>query len=172
LRLTHETHVVTHQLHENLPHHGHAMTIPEPQSRILGLDVGSKTIGVAISDELGLAAHPLEVIVRQGTAPDTARVADLAKTREVAAIVVGLPLELSGSVGPRARRVRVLIAALRAKLGEATPVHEWDERFSTVAVERVLIDADVSRAKRKDVVDKQAAAYILQGWLDRRRQTQ
>ena len=141
-------------------------------TRVLGLDVGSKTIGVAISDELGFAAHPLEVIARQGTGPDTARIAELAAAREVAAVVVGLPLEMSGAIGLRARRVRVLVAALRARFGAATPVHEWDERFSTAAVERVLIEADVSRARRKGVIDKQAAAYILQGWLDRRRQTQ
>ena len=111
------------------------------------------------------------MLARQGTTPDAARIAELAAAREVDTVVVGLPLEMSGAVGPRARRVRVLIAALRARLGAATPVHEWDERFSTVAVERVLIDANVSRSRRKLVIDKQAAAYILQGWLDRRRQS-
>jgi putative Holliday junction resolvase len=84
-------------------------------------------------------------------------------------VVVGLPLALDGSVGPRARRVRVLIDALRERLGGEVEVHEWDERFSTVAAERVLLDADLSRRRRKQVIDKQAAAYILQGWLDHRR---
>ena len=82
-------------------------------------------------------------------------------------MVVGLPLTLAGDVGPRARRVLVLVEALRAAL--AVPVDTWDERFSTVAVERVLIEADLSRARRKQVIDQQAAAYILQGWLDAQR---
>ena len=137
--------------------------------RVLGLDVGSKTIGVALSDELGFAAHPVETLQRQGTAADAARVRALVEDRGAVAVVVGLPLEMSGEVGPRAKRVRVLIDALRDTLGEAVPVHEWDERFSTTAVERVLIEGDVSRKKRKQVIDKQAAAYILQGWLDANR---
>lgn len=137
--------------------------------RVLGLDVGSKTIGVALSDELGYAAHPVETLRRQGTAADAERVRAMVEERGASAVVVGLPFELSGEVGPRAKRVRVLIAALRDALGDAVPVHEWDERFSTAAVERVLIEADVSRKKRKQVIDKQAAAYILQGWLDANR---
>ena len=137
--------------------------------RALGLDVGSKTIGVAISDELGIAAHPVETLARQGTAADVAALAALVAEREVEHVVVGWPLELDGKVGPRAKRVAVLIDALRAALAEAVEIHRWDERFSTVAVERILIDADVSRRRRKEVVDQQAAAYILQGWLDGRR---
>jgi putative Holliday junction resolvase len=137
--------------------------------RALGLDVGSRTIGVALSDELGIAAHPLATLARAGTGRDAARIAALAAEHAVAAVVVGLPLELSGEVGPRARRVRVLIDAVRAALGPEPPVHEWDERFSTVAVERVLIEGDVSRRRRKAVIDRQAAAYILQGWLDAQR---
>lgn len=140
--------------------------------RALGLDVGSKTIGVAVSDELGLAAHPVQVLRRQGTAADVAAVQRLVAERDVADVVVGLPLELSGAVGRRAVRVRIFIAALRESMGEQVPVHEWDERFSTAAVERVLIDADLSRRRRKEVVDKQAAAYILQGWLDARRRAE
>ena len=140
--------------------------------RALGLDVGSKTIGVAISDELGLAAHPVQVIARRGTAADVATIAALITEREVSAVVVGLPLELSGAVGRRATRVRILVAALREALSPQVPVHEWDERFSTAAVERVLIDADLSRRRRKEVVDKQAAAYILQGWLDAERRAE
>jgi len=134
--------------------------------RSLGLDVGTKTIGIALSDALGMAAHPLLVLPRSGTVADVSAVDALVAEHEVEAVIVGLPLELSGKVGHRARRVKVLIDALSAHFGERIPVHEWDERFSTVAVERVLIDADMSRAKRKKVVDKQAAAYILQGWLD------
>ena len=137
--------------------------------RVLGLDVGSKTIGVALSDELGYAAHPVETLQRKGTAVDAERVRALVEDRGASAVVVGLPLELSGDVGPRAKRVRVLIDALRGVLGDVVPVHEWDERFSTAAVERVLIEGNVSRKKRKQVIDKQAAAYILQGWLDAHR---
>lgn len=140
--------------------------------RALGLDVGAKTIGVAISDELGLAAHPVEVIARRGTPADVARVAALVTTREASCIVVGLPLDLSGEAGRRARRVRVFIDALQQQLGAEFAIHEWDERFSTAAVERLLVQADVSRQRRKQVVDKQAAAYILQGWLDARRWAQ
>ncbi|GAB4511691.1 MAG: Holliday junction resolvase RuvX [Haliangiales bacterium] len=137
--------------------------------RALGLDVGMKTIGVAIGDELGLAAHPLETIARAGAAADVARVAALVAEREVSTVVVGLPLELSGQEGRRVRRVRAFTAQLAAQLGADVPIREWDERFSTAAVERVLIDADVSRRRRKAVVDKQAAAFILQGWLDAQR---
>ena len=134
---------------------------------MLGLDVGSKTIGVALSDGLGIAAHPLVTLARQGTAADADSLVAMVESNEVEVIVVGLPLELSGKVGSRAKRVRVLVDALRERIGGRIPIHEWDERFSTAAVERVLIGADVSRRKRKQVIDKQAAAFILQGWLDR-----
>jgi putative Holliday junction resolvase len=125
-----------------------------------------KTVGVAISDELRMAGHPVETLVRRGTAADVDALAAMVRDRDVVEVVVGLPLELSGAEGPRVARVRVLTAALAERLGDAIPIHEWDERFSTVAVERVLLDADLSRRRRKKVVDKQAAAYILQGWLD------
>jgi putative Holliday junction resolvase len=138
--------------------------------RALGLDVGSKTIGVAVSDELGLAAHPVTVIARAGTAPDVATVTALLASHEARAVVIGIPYELDGREGPRARRVRVFLDALRAALPAGVPIHEEDERFSTVAAERVLIDADLSRRRRKQVIDKQAAAVILQGWLNRARQ--
>jgi putative Holliday junction resolvase len=137
--------------------------------RALGLDVGMKTIGVAVSDELGLAAHPVTTIARQGTRRDVAALVALVAEREAQAVVVGLPLELSGEEGRRVRRVRVLTDALRQALPAEVAIHEWDERFSTAAVERMLIAADVSRQRRKQVIDKQAAAYILQGWLDARR---
>ena len=135
----------------------------------MGLDVGSKTIGVAVSDELGIAAHPVTTIERAGTAPDAAAVAALVAEREVTEVVVGWPLELDGREGPRARRVAVFEEALRAALSASVSMHRWDERFSTAAVERVLIEADLSRRRRKQVIDQQAAAYILQGWLDARR---
>lgn len=136
--------------------------------RALGLDVGSKTIGVAISDELGVAAHPERVLARKGTVADVAALLAIVRARAVSAVVVGLPYELSGAIGPRAKRVRALTTALRAALPAEVELHEQDERFTTALAERVLIEADVSRAKRKDVIDKQAAAVILQGWLDAR----
>jgi putative Holliday junction resolvase len=131
--------------------------------RVLGLDVGAKTIGIALSDETGLLATPLDTLARQGTAPDAAAVATLAQEHQVEQVIVGMPYEMDGTLGPRARRVQVLIDALTAA---GLRVDTWDERFSTVAAERVLLEADLSRARRKQVVDKVAAAYILQGWLD------
>jgi putative Holliday junction resolvase len=147
--------------------------LSDPQAsdaaRALGLDVGSKTIGIALSDALGLAAHPLTTLKRAGTAPDVVALVALCREHEVATVVFGWPLELSGAEGPRVKRVAVLRDALRAALDPAIAIEEWDERFSTVAVERVLIQADLSRKKRKAVIDRGAAAYILQGWLDRKR---
>lgn len=139
--------------------------------RALGLDVGSKTIGVAITDEANIAAHPLTVLERVGNSGDSARIAKLVSTHGVTDVVVGLPFELSGRVGHRARRVRELGAALRAALGDAVTYHEQDERFTTAEAERVLLAADVSRAKRRKVIDQQAAALILQAWLDGSRRT-
>lgn len=137
--------------------------------RALGLDVGSKTIGVALSDELGLAAHPERVLARKGTAGDVAAVLALLRASEAGAVVVGMPYELTGAIGPRAKRVQVFTEALRAALPAGVELHEQDERFSTAEAERVLLAADVSRARRKEVIDKQAAAIILQTWLDARR---
>lgn len=137
--------------------------------RALGLDVGARTIGVAISDALGIAAHPVTTIARRGIELDATAVATLVRDEHVTDIVVGLPLELSGQAGRRAARVRKLTDSIAARLGGDVNFHEWDERFSTAATERVLIAADLSRRRRKQIIDKQAAAYILQGWLDARR---
>ncbi|MGN6108255.1 MAG: Holliday junction resolvase RuvX [Kofleriaceae bacterium] len=134
--------------------------------RALGLDVGTKTIGVALTDEAGIAAHPLTVLARTGNASDSERVAAMVAEHGVTDVVVGMPFELSGRVGHRARRVQELIAVLARALGEAVRLHEQDERFTTAEAQRVLIDADLSRGKRKAVIDQQAAALILQGWLD------
>lgn len=127
-----------------------------------------KTIGLALTDELGFAAHGLEVLARQGTAADVAAVAAQVARHQVTDVVVGIPFELSGREGPRARRVRVLLDAMRASIA-GVKWHEQDERFSTRMAERALLEADLSRAKRKRVIDQQAAAVILQGWLDARR---
>jgi putative holliday junction resolvase len=136
--------------------------------RAVGLDVGSKTIGVAVSDELGIAAHPRTTLARAGTTADVASLVALIGEVEAAAVVVGIPFELSGREGPRAKRVRVLLDALRAALPAGVELHEQDERFSTAEAERVLLAGDVSRQRRREVIDQQAAAVILQGWLDAR----
>jgi putative holliday junction resolvase len=137
--------------------------------RALGLDIGTKTIGVALTDEANIAAHPLTVLPRSGNVDDSAAIAALVTEHGVTDVVVGMPFELSGKVGHRARRVQELLGVLREALGETVPCHEQDERFTTAQAERVLIDADVSRAKRKAVIDQQAAALILQAWLDAHR---
>jgi putative pre-16S rRNA nuclease len=134
--------------------------------RALGLDVGAKTIGVAITDEANIAAHPLTVLARVGNSGDSAKISALVTAHGVTDVVVGIPYELSGRAGHRARRVRELAAALRAALGDSVTYHEQDERFTTAEAERVLLAADVSRAKRRRVIDQQAATLILQAWLD------
>lgn len=134
--------------------------------RALGLDVGSKTIGVALTDEAAIAAHPLLVIERKGTTVDVSTIQTLVVEHSVTDVVIGMPFELSGKVGHRARRVQEFISALSGALGADVKCHEQDERFTTAEAQRVLIDADLSRAKRKGVIDQQAAALILQGWLD------
>lgn len=139
--------------------------------RALGLDVGTKTIGVALTDEAEIAAHPLTVLPRTGNSGDARAVGALCTEHAITDVVVGLPLELSGRVGHRARRVLELVAALRAALPESVRVHEHDERFSTAEAERILIDADLSRGKRRAVIDQQAATLILQGWLDAQRRS-
>jgi putative Holliday junction resolvase len=137
--------------------------------RVLGLDVGSKTIGVAITDEAGIAAHPLRVIERKGTDTDVSTIQTLVAEHDIRQIVIGIPFELTGKVGHRAKRVQEFAAALQAALGAAVELHEQDERFTTAEAERVLLDADLSRARRKQVIDQQAAALILQAWLDAQR---
>lgn len=137
--------------------------------RALGLDVGSKTIGLAVSDPDGTIATALETLRRQGQAADAAAVVARMTQHDVSRVVVGLPLELDGSEGHRARRVRVFVRALEALVPEGTAVEYWDERFSTAAAERTLLEADLSRRQRKQHIDAVAAQFILQGWLDRAR---
>ncbi|MBW2621490.1 MAG: Holliday junction resolvase RuvX [Deltaproteobacteria bacterium] len=132
--------------------------------KILGLDPGSKRVGVAISDDLGIAASGLTTLTRTKLEPLLESIQDLCQQHGVEKIVVGLPKRMDGSLGPEADRVLALTEALKEKLN--LEVVTWDERFSTIAVERVLIEADLSRKKRKKVRDKVAAVYILQGYLD------
>ncbi|HRI10176.1 MAG TPA: Holliday junction resolvase RuvX [Nannocystaceae bacterium] len=138
--------------------------------RALGLDVGSKTIGVAISDPTGLIASARTTLARKGPGPDVAAIADLCRREGVERVVVGMPFELDGEVGHRARQVQRFLAVLTPALAGDPPVgvETWDERFSTAAAERTLLAADLSRARRKQHIDAMAAQHILQGWLDAR----
>ena len=132
---------------------------------LLGLDLGTKTIGVAVSDDAWRVAAPLETIRRTKFGKDAAALLALAASRRAAGIVLGLPVNMDGTEGPRAQSARAFARNLAA-LTEL-PIAGWDERLSTVAVERALIAADTSRARRAELVDKAAAAYILQGAIDR-----
>ncbi len=143
------------------------MCYPVPPMRALGLDVGSKTIGIAMTDEATIAAHPLTVLKRIGQSGDAAAVEALVIEHAITDVVIGMPYELSGKVGHRARRVLELAGVLKELLGARVTFHEQDERFTTAEAERVMIEADVSRAKRRAVIDQQAAAIILQTWLAR-----
>lgn len=134
--------------------------------RIMGLDLGDKTIGVAVSDPLGWTAQGVTTLRRTDLESDLQQLAGLVQQYEVEEFVLGLPKNMDGSLGPRAEMVRQFAALLRDRLDR--PVHLWDERLSTVAAEKHLLGADVSRRGRKKVVDKLAAVYILQGFLDRR----
>ena len=133
--------------------------------RLLGLDLGSKTIGLAICDSSFAIASPLETLRRRKFTQDAIDLEALIAERDVGGLVLGLPRNMDGSEGPRAQSTRQFAVNL---LGRSDiPVAFWDERLSTVAVERLLIDeADLSRRKRGDVVDKMAASYILQGAID------
>ncbi|QRN99662.1 Holliday junction resolvase RuvX [Archangium violaceum] len=134
--------------------------------RALGLDYGTKTIGVAVSDGLGLTAQTVTTIRRTSLKADLAALGGLVREYEAERFVVGLPLNMDGSEGPRAEATRKFVDALTQTLG--LPVELWDERLSTVAAQRTLLEADLSRAKRREVIDQMAAQFILQGWLDAR----
>jgi putative pre-16S rRNA nuclease len=141
-----------------------AALLPE-RGALIGLDLGSKTIGVAASDPDRRIAAPVETISRQRFALDARRILELAAERRATGFVLGLPINMDGSEGPRAQSTRAFARNL-ARLTEL-PIGLWDERLSTAAVERALIAADANRAARKSVIDQHAAAYILQGALDR-----
>jgi putative Holliday junction resolvase len=136
-----------------------------PRGALIGLDLGTKTIGVATSDPDRRLATGVETIARKNFTADAARLMALAQERRAVGFVLGLPINMDGSEGPRAQSTRAFARNL-AKLTEL-PIALWDERLSTAAVERDLIAADASRAKRAAVIDQHAAVYILQGALDR-----
>ena len=132
--------------------------------RALGIDLGEARIGVAVSDELGMLAHPLETIVVKETADPIARVVQLAAEKDVAHVIVGLPRNMDGTSGPAAEKVRVFADKLRGLV--SCPVRLWDERLTTVAAQRYLHDAGRNAKQSRAVIDQVAAQIILQGWLD------
>jgi putative Holliday junction resolvase len=129
----------------------------------MGLDVGSKTIGVAISDELGITAQGLKTVKRKATEDDLRELVDIISQFQIEKIVVGLPKNMDGSLGKQAEFILAWVEDLKNKIH--LPVDTWDERLSTVEASRTLLKADLSRKKRKGVIDKLAAVLILQGYL-------
>ncbi len=136
-----------------------------PGSRLLGLDIGAKTIGLALSDAGLSVSTPLKTIRRRRFREDLARLQSVIAERDVGGLVIGLPINMDGSEGPRCQSVRQFAKNIDEKVD--LPTGFWDERLSTAAVTRTLLEADVSRKRRGEVIDKMAAAYILQGALDR-----
>ncbi|MFM2077900.1 MAG: hypothetical protein RJA49_1790 [Actinomycetota bacterium] len=135
--------------------------------RVLGVDLGSKRIGIAVSDRSGTIASPLVVLQRTGSvARDHQRIAELVREEEAVAVVVGLPINMNGSTGPAAKAAIKEAEALATVVG--VPVHTSDERRTTVSADRAMIEAGMNAVKRRKVVDKVAAAVILQHWLDGR----
>ena len=136
--------------------------------KLMALDLGTKTIGLALSDIMLSVASPLETIKRKKFTPDAERLETLIKEHEVGALVMGLPLEMDGTEGARCQSTRDFTRNLLARPGNADmPITFWDERLSTSAVERMLVDdVDMTRKRRGEVIDKLAATYILQGALD------
>jgi putative holliday junction resolvase len=135
--------------------------------RIMGLDVGSHTIGVAISDELGMTAQPFATIRRKSMEEDMKEIDTIIAHYGIGKIVVGLPRNMNGTLGKQAEAMFKWIKAFQKRIH--FPIVTWDERLSTVGATRVLLEADVSREKRKKVIDKLAAVFILQGYLNKTR---
>ncbi|MGX9350101.1 Holliday junction resolvase RuvX [Shimia sp. W99] len=136
-----------------------------PMQALMGLDLGTKTIGVAVSDSFQSVASPLETVKRKKFGIDAARLIDIIDKRSIGAIILGLPRNMDGSEGPRCQSTRAFARNLAPLV--AIPIGFWDERLSTVAAERALLEADTTRKRRAEVIDHVAASYILQGVLDR-----
>lgn len=135
----------------------------------MGLDIGTRTIGVAISDELGITAQGLKTLGRKSMEEDLKEITTIVGQFEIEQIVVGLPKNMNGTLGKQAEMVLKWMKVLSDKI--QVPVATWDERLSTVGASKVLLEADLSRRKRKKVIDKLAAVLILQGYLDQSRRT-
>ncbi|MDA5094348.1 Holliday junction resolvase RuvX [Aliiroseovarius sp. KMU-50] len=151
-------------IHEEISDFATALS---PMTALAGLDLGTKTIGVAVSDSFRQVATPLETIKRKKFTLDAGRILEITKERQLGGIVLGLPRNMDGTEGPRCQSTRAFARNL-AKLTEL-PISFWDERLSTVAAEKALLEADTSRKRRSEVIDHVAAGYILQGVLDRMR---
>jgi putative Holliday junction resolvase len=153
----------------NVPHRelGDFAAVLAHGARVMGLDVGSKTLGLALSDATRSIASALVTLRRTRLNEDLRQLLDLAASHDVGGFVVGLPLHLDGSAGPRVQATRAFVRNLAT--ATPLPVVYWDERLSTVAAERALLEADLSRRRRAEVIDKVAATLILQGALDRMR---
>lgn len=132
--------------------------------RILGLDIGDRTIGVAVSDPLGLTAQGITTIRRKSTEKDLEEIKKICEEYSVESIVAGLPKNMNGTLGPQSEKVISFCDLVKEYIN--LPINMWDERLTTVAAHRAMLEADLSRAKRKKIVDKIAAIYILQGYLD------
>jgi len=142
-----------------------------PQSgRLLGLDAGETTIGLALSDHSRMIASPHSTIERKKFTKDMEALQAVIAAHSVCGLVIGYPVNMDGSLGPRTQSTRTFVSNLKKQI--SLPMLLWDERMSTMAVERVMLDADLSRARRAELVDKLAASYMLQGMLDRARQIQ
>lgn len=151
-------------IHEDISDFAAALA---PMSALAGLDLGERTIGVAVSDSLRSVATPLETIRRKKFGMDAARLQDILAQRAIGGVILGLPRNMDGSEGPRCQSTRAF-ARNFSRLWDG-PITFWDERLSTVAAERALLEADTSRKRRSEVIDHVAASYILQGALDRLR---
>ncbi len=134
------------------------------QSRLIGLDVGETTIGIALSDAMRTIASPHDTINRSKFTKDAGTLKQLVEAQKVGGLVIGYPVNMDGSEGPRCQSTRTFVSNLQKVID--IPMLLWDERMTTMAVERVMLDADMSRARRAELVDKLAASYMLQGFLD------
>lgn len=148
------------------PFEDFAAALP-PMSALIGLDLGDRTIGVAISDRIGAVATPMETIRRKKFTQDAARLGEIIAVRGINGILLGFPRNMDGTEGPRCQSTRAFARNLARQFD--LPIGFWDERLSTVAAERALLEADTSRKRRSELIDHVAASYILQGALDRMR---
>lgn len=139
-----------------------------PMRALIGLDLGEKTIGVAVTDSFLSVATPLETVRRKKFGLDAARLSEIIAARTIGGLILGLPFNMDGSEGPRCQSTRAFARNFN-RLHPALPISYWDERLSTVAAERALLEADTSRKRRAEVIDHVAAGFILQGVLDRMR---
>lgn len=134
--------------------------------KLLGLDVGDRRIGIAMSDSLGWTAQPIKTLHRDGIDNDFLEIIGMIKENHIEELVVGLPKNMNGTIGEQGEKVQEFVEKLKSFMTEEIPVHYWDERLSSRSAERVLIEGNVSRKKRKGVIDKMAAVIILQNYMD------